>query len=220
MRLMMSVVALLVTGSVSAQPVPQWGVETKKAAPAGTQTGTRPPPPPRSNSGPPPGPPPGQATGAVVPPPRPPGQSFRAYDPLDMWVNFRTFPIGWDFGKVGVGGKDKEITVGEESVIFVHFFGPEPKHELPKGPYTAGIIIETQGTPFDGIIQITENHNRVDDPVIKECPVTAGSVTCYGYSLLSPSPNASFRIKFKRREGSRASYNNPVIRKVIVDVPL
>lgn len=214
---------LMVFGAtaLAEEPRPSWGGDAKSAPPANAtrqttgpgQAGIRPPPPPPAQSSP--------SSSASAPlPPRPPGVGIQTYDPLDMWVNFRSIQIGWDFTNVGIGGKDRDIALSEDSQANVIFWGPAPKYELPKGPYTVGVVLYTNGVPFDGLIQIVQYTGTVDAPLVKECPVAAGLVTCIGSAVLSPQTKNTLRIQLKRHQGSRASYNLPVVKKILIDVPI
>lgn len=197
------------------QPAPSWGGEPNKATPGkgfgqptpSGQTGTRTPPPPPTS---------GQKQSSSVLPPRPPGVGIQSYDPLGMRVEFRTVGIGWDFYKVDVTNSQREIVLSEESWIDVTFF--RPTAALPQGTYTAGIVLETQGAPFDGLIQISPYTGKAGAPLFKECPVTAGTVTCYGSGVLT-APYQMLRIKLVRHQGSNASYNNPVVKRILADIP-
>jgi hypothetical protein len=171
----------------------------------------QPPPPPASTQ---------QSSAPSTLPPRPPGVSIQAHDPLEMGASFRGIKTYWSFTHIGIGGVDRAITLGEQSQIDFSFWGPGSNAELPKGAYSAGVIVETNGALFDGVIQIILNNNRADDPVLKECPINAPSVTCTGYAVLSASTSRMIRVQLKRRAGGSGSYNSPVVRKILFDNPL
>ena len=214
-RFVSALLMLFGASALAEQPRPSWGGEPNKATPDKSfgqptpsgQSGTRTPPPPPTS---------GQKQSSSALPPRPPGVGIQSYDPLGMRVEFRTVGIGWDFSKVDVMNSERQVVLSEDSSISVFFF--RPGAELPQGAYTAGIVLETQGAPFDGLIQIIPYTGTAGAPVFKECPVTAGTVTCYGSGAISPTYRM-LRIQLVRHQGSKASYNNPIVKKILADVP-
>ena len=144
--------------------------------------------------------------------------SIHAYEPLRLelgLVTYRSIPLSWRLNYVVVNSNG-EVTLGDSSYISVNFFRPNSTSMLPKGAYTAGIIVESPDDPFDGVIQVSQNNL-----VVKECPVTVGAVTCYGYAVL-PGTTAigGFDIRLKRRDGGKVPFHAPVLKKIVVDVPI
>ena len=142
--------------------------------------------------------------------------SIHAYEPLRLelgLVTYRSIPLSWHLNYVVVSSNG-EVTLRDSSYISVDFFPPNSTSMLPKGAYTAGIIVESPDDPFDGVIQVSQNN-----VVVKECPVTVGAVTCYGYAVPTTAI-AGFNIRLKRRDGGKATFHAPVLKKIVVDVPI